>query len=363
MLRNRKIIFSLIIGILFSGVAIYASFRNIPVSELLEYMKSINVFWITVSVLIGLSSYFIRALRWQVILTPVKKVGFWHAYHPLTIAFMINCILPGRLGELARPAILYKRDNVEFSKVLATVGTERIFDLITMLFLFIVFISGIELDPGLGIDFNGHMINQDTLHGLWSKMIAISIILISAILMFMMPFTRRTLSRFFSWLPHLLFFTTKHFRDTISNRIHQKSHAILENLSLGFEILKSPAKVLICLALSCAVWLLSFAAFYVMSLGCSGIELSFSQASTVVIIICFFIMLPSVPGFWGIWEVGGIYGLMLFSIPKVEAAGLTLTFHFFQIIPLIVLGLLSSWVTGISIAQAAYRGESDQDTQ
>ena len=75
------------------------------------------------------------------------------------------------------------------------------------------------------------------------------------------------------------------------------------------------------------------------------------QASAAVIIICFFIMLPSVPGYWGIWEVGGIYGLMIFGVPKMEAAGLTLTYHFFQIIPLILVGLLSSWLTGVNLVQ------------
>jgi hypothetical protein len=58
-----------------------------------------------------------------------------------------------------------------------------------------------------------------------------------------------------------------------------------------------------------------------------------------------------VPGYWGIWEVGGIYGLMIFGIPKTEAAGLALTFHFIAIIPLILVGILSAWVIGVNIMQ------------
>jgi len=35
------------------------------------------------------------------------------------IGFMINCILPGRVGEVARPIILKKKENVPFSTGLA----------------------------------------------------------------------------------------------------------------------------------------------------------------------------------------------------------------------------------------------------
>lgn len=350
--QNRKILFSFIIGISFSAVAVYISFRNIPLAQLIDYMGTIDPGWVAASLFIGLSSYLVRALRWKIILAPVKRIGFWHAYHPLVIAFMINCILPGRVGELARPAIIYKRDKVDFSKVLATIGAERIFDFITLLGLFIFLMSGIEMDPGLSLTFNGYRINRDMLQSIWSKTLLISIILVLLIFMLMMPVTRRALSRFLSWLPHLLFLSPGHFRKNLSDRIHIRSHVLLENLSMGFQILRDPRKVLSCIGLSLVVWGLIFLSFYVMSLGCAGVNLSLAQASTGTIIVCFFIMLPSVPGYWGVWEAGGIYSLMLFGVPKMEAAGLTLVFHFFQIIPVILIGLISAWITGVGIMQA-----------
>jgi glycosyltransferase 2 family protein len=352
MQQNRKIILSLLIGIVFSGVAIYISFRNIPLSQLLSYIKTINFWWIIPSTLVALSTYLVRALRWQLILNPIKKIGFWHAFHPVVIAFTINDLLPGRLGELARPAILYKRDNIEFSKVLATVAVERIFDIATLLCIFIVIMGSIQIDPSLSLSLNGYLINRDTLLGIRSKTILAGLILLVIIFMFMLPFARRAIGRFISWLPHLLFFTTSHFRQNISKRLHKRSNAILDNLALGFEVLKNPSMIIVCFLLSASVWLINFCSFYMLIFGCEGVHITFLQASASLIIMCFFIMLPSVPGYWGIWEVGGIYGLMIFGVPKMEAAGLTLTFHFFQIIPVILLGLFSSWLTGVNIMQA-----------
>lgn len=349
---NHKIMLSLLIGIVFSGAAIYASFRNVPLAQLLDYMRSINLWWIIPSILIGLSSYLARALRWQVILRPVREIGFWHAYHPLAIAFMINCVLPGRVGELARPAILYKRDKVEFSKGLATVGAERTFDLFALLFLFIIIMSAIDINPSLSLSFNGYQINRHTLQVIWKDLVKAGIILIGLIIMLMIPTARSIISRLMSRLAHILFFTPARYREALEIKIHARTQAILDNIALGFEVLRSPAKIVACLFLSLSVWLLIFLSFYLLSLGCEGIRVTFLQASAVTIFICFFIMLPSVPGYWGIWEIGGIYGLMLFGVPKVQAAGLTLSFHVFQIIPIMVLGMASAWMTGVNILQA-----------
>ena len=76
--------------------------------------------------------------------------------------------------------------------------------------------------------------------------------------------------------------------------------------------------------------------------------------SRMQIIICFFIALPSVPGFWGIWEAGGVFALSLFGISAQNAAGFTLANHAVQIIPVIMVGIVSAVITGINILKVAY---------
>lgn len=349
---NRKIIISLFLGLVFSCGAIAVSFRNIPVRELFDYVGTISIWWIIPSTALGMSTYLIRALRWQVILRPVKKIGFWHAFHPLVIAFAINCILPGRMGELARPAILYRRDRVEFSKVLATVAVERIFDMATLLLLFILLMGSVSIDPSLSISFGRYELNRATLVSIQEKSIVAGLILLAATLMLMLRPTRALMGRVVSWLPHLLVFMPSRPRRRMSERLHVHTKAILDNIALGFEVLKAPSKIVSCLLLSLGVWLISYAAFSTFLFGCRGVDLTFFQASAAFTIMCFFIILPSVPGYWGLWEAGGIYGLMIFGVPRMEAAGLTLTFHFFSIVPLILIGVFSGWVTGVNLMQA-----------
>ena len=100
------------------------AFRNVPFNDLAIYLVSINYLWAVPSVIVVLISYVFRAIRWQIILADAVTINFWRAFRPLMIGFMINCILPGRFGEITRPAILKKSDNVSFSTGLATVTAE-----------------------------------------------------------------------------------------------------------------------------------------------------------------------------------------------------------------------------------------------
>ncbi|MBW2564609.1 MAG: flippase-like domain-containing protein, partial [Deltaproteobacteria bacterium] len=106
---NKKTAISFFTGITISLIALYFAFRNVPFADLTAYLGSINYLWVLPSTLLVLISFVLRAVRWQLILKKKQKIGFLSSYHPLIIGFMINCILPGRVGEVARPVILKKK--------------------------------------------------------------------------------------------------------------------------------------------------------------------------------------------------------------------------------------------------------------
>lgn len=132
----------------------------------------------------------------------------------------------------------------------------------------------------------------------------------------------------------------------------------MENFASGFDLVKYPKKMCICIGLSITIWGLAAFSYYIMSLGCPGIGLSFAKLSAVMITVCLFIALPSVPGFWGIWEAGGVFALVLFGVSAKDAAGFTLANHAIQMFPVIIVGLASAVVTGVNIWQVSYDKES-----
>ena len=80
-----------------------------------------------------------------------------------------------------------------------------------------------------------------------------------------------------------------------------------------------------------------------------------------MIIICFFIALPSAPGYWGLWEAGGVFALTLFGISASEAASFTLVNQVIQFLPVILAGFISMILTGVNIKEFAHAGrQNDQ---
>ena len=350
---NKKIILSFIAGLLLSGIALYVTFKDIPLAELVAYLETVNYWWVIPTVAIALMSFSIRVVRWQLLLNPVKKTGFWSACHPLMIGFMLNCLLPGRVGELARPAIFYKKERVAFSQVLATVGAERVFDVLVLLVSFVAVLGAVEICPTLDLTFRNYQLNKATLEMIALTTLKLSLGLVACIALVCVGQTRRFIKRTILSLPDLLFFASSSLKEGIREGLCVKLAHIIENVAAGLNLLKSPKKVALCLGLSSLVWGVAGLSSYVMTFGCPGIELSFLEIYAMMVILCFFISLPSAPGFWGLWEAGGVFGLLIFGIPAKEAAGFTLANHVFQMVPVIIAGLISSIIIGVNVLQVA----------
>jgi uncharacterized protein (TIRG00374 family) len=345
---------SLILGLALSMLALYLAFRNVPFSDLLTYIESINYVWIIPAVAASLISFALRAYRWKIILEPAGRIGFWQSFHPLMIGFMINCILPGRVGEVARPAILKKKENFPFSTGLASVAAERLFDVSMLIILFAVLIGTIKIDPNLDISFGKYHLNKALLVAVGKGTFKLLLLLIVGIILVGSKKTRHGINAVILWMPQAFFFVGPEAKKKIKNRICEPLVNFVDNFSTGFMLIKYPAKMCACVGLSIVIWILAAFSYYLMSLGCPGIELSFIEITATMIILCFFIALPSVPGYWGIWEAGGVFALLLFGVSSKDAAGFTLINHAVQVFPVIIVGLISAILTSVNIWQVSY---------
>ena len=351
---NKKTAISFFSGIILSLIALYFAFRNVPFADLITYLGSINYLWVLPSTLIVFAGFVLRSVRWQLILSSNQKIGFFSSYHPLIIGFMINCILPGRVGEVARPVILKKKDKIPFSTGLATVLAERVFDIFILIILFIFFLPTAEIDPDLVIKFGNYNLNSKTLETVFIGMIQLSILLFVGITAVSFNFTRKIINRIIMAIPSVLFFSRVSFKKKIHDKVCTPVVNIIENFASGFSFIKSPGLICICIVFSVIIWLLSSFTYYVFSLGCPGINLSFAEMTAVMLIVCFFIALPSAPGFWGLWEAGGVFAMLLFGVSEKEAAGFTLANHAIQMFPVIIMGLISAFITGVDIRRVSY---------
>ena len=128
---------------------------------------------------------------------------------------------------------------------------------------------------------------------------------------------------------------------------------IIDNFAAGLSLVRSPVSLLACVGLTILIWGLTALSYLIFAKGCPGIELSFMELTTVMVVICFAIALPSVPGFWGLWEAAGVFALSIFGVAQKDALGFTLVNHAAQVFPVIAIGFVSAVITSVNILNLA----------
>ncbi len=350
MKSQSKVAISLTAGLAVSAAAMYAALRNVPFRELLDSLAAFKVIWILPAVVVILVAYGLRAVRWGIILRNIRPLGFWQLFHPLMIGFMLNCILPGRVGELARPAILRQKERVPFATGLATILAERVFDICFLLLFLAITLTAVPIDPRFDILAAGYHLSRATLVDIGFGLVQLAVVLLFGVVLVSFEKPRRLIAglifflpRLFAWLPA-----------AVGRRVEQKlCHPLvrfMENVAEGLQLVRDPRRLGLCLVLTLVIWLLFGLSYFLLAQASAGVDsLSFLQILAMMIIVMIFIALPSAPGFWGVWEAGGVFALSLFGISSQQASGYTLISHAVQILPVIAVGFVSAYAAGINI--------------
>lgn len=102
-------------------------------TQFLASLREAEYLWLGISILLGLISHYIRALRWRLLL----KVNGYHpsvpnAFFAVMNMYFFNLLVP-RLGEITRCGMLNRFEKVPIDKGLGSVVAERAVDLLMLL--------------------------------------------------------------------------------------------------------------------------------------------------------------------------------------------------------------------------------------
>jgi uncharacterized protein (TIRG00374 family) len=107
--------------------------------------------WLILSGVLILATYVGRALRWEVMLRPLRKdASLWRIFTATAIGFTA-VVLFGRAGEPVRPYLIGKNEGVSFSSQMAAWIVERILDLLMVLLIFGIALTQVShsaMEPG-----------------------------------------------------------------------------------------------------------------------------------------------------------------------------------------------------------------------
>lgn len=125
--KKKYVVYAAVIVVL--AVLVYLQFRtwkNFDWARLLQYR--LNWRHIFHGVALIYIAYFLRAVRWKIFLRPVRpKASTLGLVSPTIIGFTGLALL-GRAGEMIRPYLIARRENLPLASQIAVWAVERIFD-------------------------------------------------------------------------------------------------------------------------------------------------------------------------------------------------------------------------------------------
>ncbi len=147
--KTLKLVIPIAIGV---ALVLYSYHSTTPEDrdKIFEAIKNADLFWVAMSVLIGILSHISRAIRWNYLLEPLGyKPKLRNNLLIILISYFANSLVL-RSGEIIRATALTTYEEVPFEKGFGTIVTERIIDVI-MLLLVILIALVLQTDIILGI--------------------------------------------------------------------------------------------------------------------------------------------------------------------------------------------------------------------
>jgi uncharacterized membrane protein YbhN (UPF0104 family) len=126
----------ILIGVLLVVLAALIAWHHPEFDLLGDAFAAVSWFWVGVAVLVNLLSVAVRASAWRVVITHAIPPPFpaWRVvFSAFSVGLLGNATLPGRVGELARVAVItrhVRRRPGTWATIVGTVFTHRMFDVI-----------------------------------------------------------------------------------------------------------------------------------------------------------------------------------------------------------------------------------------
>ncbi|HUE96378.1 MAG TPA: lysylphosphatidylglycerol synthase domain-containing protein, partial [Longimicrobiaceae bacterium] len=108
------------VGILLSLLLLAWALRDVSYAEVAQHTRSADYRLFSLSIVIALSAFWIRAFRWGILLLPASgRIPFRPLLAATFIGFAVNNLLPARVGEFARAFSLARLSAVPVASAFA----------------------------------------------------------------------------------------------------------------------------------------------------------------------------------------------------------------------------------------------------
>lgn len=315
--RNNALV-RMLPGLAVTAVAVIALLYFVDLDELQQALGRVDLGVLPLVAVLFFGTLGSRAMAWRT--TLMEQAAFKDTFFVLNQGYLLNNVLPFRLGELGRALLLGGRAGMRFWRVLSSIVIERVFDL--------------GIAAGLLLGTLPLVIGAD-----WARSAAlIAGILVVAGFAILFVLASRP-----QWVTGILKGITKPWPRLQSWMVEQLEH-FLEGLSAlrdGWRFLRVAFWMLL-------TWGFNIAWYYVLMLS------FFPHATWLWVVFAIAVSslgvaLPSSPAYIGVLEAVLVGALSLFGADEATALAYALVAHALYIVITAILGLIGFWQQGQSL--------------
>ena len=331
-------------GIAIAFGSIWYVARGIPLKDVFEAMRRANLLVLfAVSVPCYLLATWVRALRWRHLTNPIAEIPRDSLFRAQALGFMVNNLLPLRVGEFVRSWFLARQHGLSATSILGTVVIERVIDVVSVLL-----IAGGSLAwagrGGEGLLAQGALL-----------LLPVACLPVMGLVV-IRRFPRQVLS-----IAHF-------FARPLPARAGTTLERLLGSFADGLQSLTPGTHLNWILFHTMVIWLVlstipMLAGLYAFELNLGSPAETLMVAWILLAAVGVAVAIPSAPGFFGTYQFAFSAVLESFGVARAEAFALGLLVWFVFWITLVALGLLVLRSQRTSLGELALHASKDPATE
>jgi glycosyltransferase 2 family protein len=320
-----KSAFQAILGLLIAALLLGFVLHGIDPNDLRTALVQTSWAALALGALINLSHNVFRVWRWRWLLDPVRPgVRFRPMFASVILGYMTTWVLPGRLGEVVRPALLSSKENIPLGPCMGTVVADRLLDGVAIVGLFAIGSLNASFSP------SATAVAQEIRLGAW---IALAVILVGL----------AALAAVSTAGPQADLWLSRRARP-----VRWAGQAAL-GVSRGAAALRSPRRLVPILAHSFAAWLTIGLGTWI-GVRAAGAPVGFSDVLVMLLPLALGVAIPT-PGGVGGYHAAMTFSLStLFGVDHTVAVGAGIVMHLAIVLPVLILGPILLFSEKLSFA-------------
>lgn len=334
------------IGIAISVVLIGLFVRSTPISDMKRAFEDANPWIALASLPVYLLGLWVRTIRWQYLLRPVKRVSTLRLYPVVIIGLMANNLIPARAGELARAYVLGERENISKTAAFGTIAVDRIFDGVTLIPMMLIVAAFAGGDATFPVGFHRSL----NFAGLGLVMAVLFGVVIA--LLFYMAISEHGRDLMHRFVPRFA-----------PNSVKPKVEGLLHSFFDGLAALRSPVDLGVAWFMSLISWTLEATMYYIVARA-FGINEPFYVFLLLAAAANLAIAIVASQGGIGPFEIVASRTIIAFgtSVKSADANAYALGLHALLLIPIVAFGLALMWSMNLSFG-AILKGERQTEAE